>query len=119
MSGFCCRHLRFDDRCQSLDILDVFLVEVSLHELDTEMPLNLKHQLKNVDGVDFQVATQKWLVVAQILRGQISDPQALQYNGFELLLDAGHILRFQHPEHTIKIDTNKRLSGRVLVISFK
>src|ERR1700691_2209593 len=60
------------------------------------MPLNLKHELKDVDRIDFQLATEQRLIVTQILRGQVGNPQALDYNGFELLLNAGHIVRLQH-----------------------
>jgi len=68
----------------------MFLVEVGLHQLDTEVPLNLKHELKDIDGIDFQFATEQWLIVAQILRSHVSDPQALQYNGLKLFLDGWH-----------------------------
>jgi len=42
----------------------MFLVEVGLHQLDTEVPLNLKHKLKDIDGIDLEFATEQWLVVA-------------------------------------------------------
>jgi len=68
----------------------MFLVEVGLHQLDTEVPLNFKHELKDIDGIDFQFATEQWLIVAQILRSHVSDPQALQYNRLKLFLDGWH-----------------------------
>ena len=42
----------------------MFLVEVGLHQFDTEVPLNLKHKLKDIDGIDLEFATEQWLVVA-------------------------------------------------------
>ena len=108
VSGPCCRDLCFDDRRQGIETFEVFLVEIGLHQLDPEMPLDLQNELKNIDGIDFQVPTQQRLIVAQILRGQVGDPQALQYNGFELLLNAGHRVRLQHPEHTTKLAAKKR-----------
>lgn len=68
----------------------MFLVEVGLHQLDTEVPLNLQHELKDIDGIDFQFATEQRLIVAQILRSHIGDPQALKYNGFKLFLYGWH-----------------------------
>jgi hypothetical protein len=53
MSGFCFGHFAFDDRGQRVDALEVFLVEVALHQLDVEVPFNLQNQLEDVDGVDF------------------------------------------------------------------
>jgi hypothetical protein len=90
MSGPCFRHFGFDDRCQSVDIFEVFLVETRLHQLDAEMPLDLQNQLQYVDGIDFQFSAKQRLIVAQILRGQVSDPQAVQYEGLELLLNTRH-----------------------------
>ena len=54
MSGPCFRHFGFDHRRQSVNAFEVFLVEVGLHQLDAEMPLNLQNELKYVDGIDFQ-----------------------------------------------------------------
>jgi hypothetical protein len=54
------------------------------------MPLNLKNKLKDIDGIDFQVATEQWLIVGEILRGQVGDPQALKNNWLKLFLDACH-----------------------------
>jgi hypothetical protein len=68
----------------------MFLVEVGLHQLDAEMPLDLKHKLKDIDGIDFQFATEQRLIVAQILRSHVGDPQTLQYNGLKLFLDGWH-----------------------------
>src|ERR1700732_4084560 len=68
----------------------MFLVEVGLHQLDAEVPLNLKHELKDIDGIDFQFATEQRLIVAQVLRSHVSDPQTLQYNGLKLFLDGWH-----------------------------
>ena len=101
MSELCFCHfgfadLRFDDRSQNVNTFEVLLIEIGMHQLDAEMSLNLKHELKNVDGIDFQLASEQRLIVAQILRGQVGDPQALQYNGLELLLDARHIDHLQH-----------------------
>jgi hypothetical protein len=33
----------------------------------------------------------------QILGGQVSDPQAAQYDGFKLLLNGRHMIRFTKP----------------------
>jgi hypothetical protein len=66
--------LRLDDRRQNVNTLEVLLIEIGMHQLDAEMPLNLQHELKNVDGIDFQLATEQRLIVAQILRGQVGDP---------------------------------------------
>ena len=70
------RHFGFDDRRQNVNTFEVFLVEVGLHQLDAEMPLNLQNELKNVDGIDFQFAAEQRLIVAQILRGQVGDPSS-------------------------------------------
>ena len=40
-SGPCFRHFGLDDRRQSVNAFEVFLVEITLHEFDTEVPLNL------------------------------------------------------------------------------
>jgi hypothetical protein len=68
----------------------MFLVEVGLYQLDAEMPLDLKHKLKDIDGIDFQFATEQRLIVAQILRSHVGNPQALQYNGLKLFLYGWH-----------------------------
>jgi hypothetical protein len=73
----------------------VFLVKAALHQLDAEVPLNLQDELEHIDGIDFQFSTEQRLVVAQILRGQVSDPQAAQNDGFELLLNTRHIIHLQ------------------------
>jgi hypothetical protein len=54
------------------------------------MPFNLHNELKDVDGIDFQFSADQRLIVAKIRGSQVGDPQALQYNGLELLLNAGH-----------------------------
>jgi hypothetical protein len=96
MSGSCFRHFGFDDRRQSVNTFEVFLVKVGLHQLDAEMPFNLQDELEDVDGIDFQFSAEQQLIVAKILRGQVGDPQALQYNGLELLLNASHMVHLQH-----------------------
>jgi hypothetical protein len=72
-SGPCFRHFRFDHRCQGTNALEVLRVEVPLHEFDSEMPFDLYHQLEDIDRIDFQFSAQKRLIVAQVLRGQVSD----------------------------------------------
>src|SRR5580700_2159396 len=115
MSGPCFRHFGFDDRRQSVNTFEVFLVEVALHQLDAEMPLNLQNELEYVDGIDFQFSAEQRLIVPQILGGQVGDPQALQYNGLELLLNARHIGHLQHqriPQSSpIEIDTTSVPKG--------
>ena len=39
-------------------------LEVGLHQLDAEVPLDLKHKLKDIDGIDIQFAAQQRLIVA-------------------------------------------------------
>jgi hypothetical protein len=68
----------------------VFLVKAAPHQLDAEVPLNLQDELEYVDRIDFQFSAKQRLIVAQILRGQVSDPQAVQYEGLELLLNTRH-----------------------------
>jgi len=50
MSGLCFRHFGLDDRRQSVNAFEVFLVEVALHELNAEMPLDLQNELEYVNG---------------------------------------------------------------------
>ena len=69
MSGPCFRHFGFDYRRQSVNTFEVFLVEVTLYQLDAEVPLNLQHELEYVDGIDFQFSAEQRLIVAQILWG--------------------------------------------------
>ena len=56
MSVLCRRHFGFDDCRQSIHTFQMLLVEIGLHQLDTEVPLNFQNKLKNIDGVDFQFA---------------------------------------------------------------
>ena len=42
------------------------------------MPLNLKNELEDIDGVDLQIAAKQRLIVAQILWSQVLDPQAAE-----------------------------------------
>ncbi len=44
-------------RAGRINTFKAFLVEVRLHQLDAEVPLNLKNELKNVDGIDFEFST--------------------------------------------------------------
>src|ERR1035441_3182189 len=71
-----CRNLRFDGRGQTIDTLPCAFVEFAVHQLDAEMPLNLKNELENIDGVDLQIAAKERLIVAQFFRGQVPDSQA-------------------------------------------
>ena len=61
MSGPGFRHFGFDDRRQSVNTFEVFLVEIGLHQLDAEMPLNLQNELEYVDGIDFQFSAEQRL----------------------------------------------------------
>ena len=70
----------------------MLLVKVALYQLDAKMPLDLQDELKDVDGIDFKFSAEKRLIVAQIGRGQVGDPQAIQYDGLKLLLDGRHIV---------------------------
>jgi len=110
MSGPCFRHFGFDDRRQSVNTFEGFLVEVGLYQLDAEMPLDLHDELEYVDGIDFQFSAEQRLVVAQIPGGQVGDPQAIQYNGLELLPNARHVVRLQHQSipQSSPVETNTR-----------
>ncbi len=90
MSGSCFRDFGFDDRRQSVNAFEGFLVEVGLHQLDAKMPFNLQNELEHVDRIDFQFSAKQRLIVAQILGRQVGDLQTLQYDGLELLLNAFH-----------------------------
>lgn len=68
----------------------MFLVEVRFYQLDTEVPLNLKNELKDINRIDLQFTTEQWLIVAQIRRRHISNSQTIQYDGFKLFLDGRH-----------------------------
>ena len=67
-SGPCFRHFQFDDCRQGINTFEIFLVKVGLHQFDAKVPLNLENQLKNVDGVDFEVSADERLIVAKIRR---------------------------------------------------
>jgi hypothetical protein len=97
MSGPCFRHFGFDDGRQGVNAFKVFLVKTSPHQLDAEVPLNLQDELEHIDGIDFQFSAEQRLIVVQILGGQVSDPQAAQYDGFKLLLNGRHMIRFTKP----------------------
>src|ERR1035441_10352955 len=71
-----CRNLRFHGCGQTIDASPLALVEFAVHQLDAEMPLDLKNELEDIDGVDLQIAAKQRLIVAQILRCQVLDSQA-------------------------------------------
>ena len=54
MSGPCFRDFGLDHCRQGINIFEVFLIEIVLHQFDAEVPLNLYHELKHIDGIDFQ-----------------------------------------------------------------
>src|ERR1035437_23068 len=85
-----CRDLRFDGRGQAIDALPRALVEFPFYQLDAEMPLNLENELQDIDRVDLQIAANQWLIVAQLFRGQVPDPQAANDDRLKLFLDVGH-----------------------------
>jgi hypothetical protein len=89
----------------------VFRVELRLHQFDTEVPLDLKHELKDIDGINFEVATKQWLIVAEILGSHVGDPQTLQYDRLELLFNAGHDVSMQSKkkEHTTKVSAGSSI----------
>lgn len=96
MSGLCFRDFRFDHRRKRTDARQILRVEITLHKFDPEMPFDFQHQLKNVDGIDFQFSAEKWVIVAEIRGGQIGDPQATQYDWLELFANARHSLVYKH-----------------------
>jgi hypothetical protein len=96
ISGPCFRHFRFDHRGQGTYGLEKLRVEVALYKLDPEMPFDLQNQLEHVDRIDFQISAEKWVIVAQVRRCQISDPQAAQNDRLELFANARHISVYEH-----------------------
>jgi hypothetical protein len=95
MSGPCFCDFGLDDRRQRVHAFEVLLIEVGLHQLDAEVSFDLQNELEHVDGIDFQFPAEQRLIVAQILGSQVGDPQAIQYDGLELLLYTRHIVVYE------------------------
>lgn len=114
LSGLCFRHFRFDRRRKRTDARQILRVEITLHKFDPEMPFDFQHELKNVDGIDFQFSAEKRVIVAEVRGGQIGDPQATQYDGLELFANARHKLVYKHgriTQRSIGKSPQERLGG--------
>ena len=85
-----CRYPGFDGRRQSIDTTPRSLVELAIHKLDAKMSFDLKNELENIDGVDFQNAAKQRLIVVQVLWSHVRDPQAAEDKRLELLLNIFH-----------------------------
>jgi hypothetical protein len=79
-----------DDRSQSSDALPGAFVELALYQLDPKASLNLQNELQNIDGIDLKIAPQQLLIVAQVFRRLVLDPQTGNNNLFELLRSVFH-----------------------------
>lgn len=77
--------LRFDCGRQRIDCLPRFPLKLGRHELDPEVPFDVEYELKNVHGVDSEIAVQEQLIIRHLLRRQILNTQAVQNQGFQLI----------------------------------
>ena len=67
----------FDGRRQGVDSFPGRLIEFAIHKFDIEMPLNLKNELEDINGVDPQIPTKQRFIIPQALWTPVRDPQAL------------------------------------------